>query len=78
MADTTVLPVPNQLKAQLQKCKTVRSADVRIHTQRIIETLATEKINMNDNTTMAKKENESNKRGGLILQIGYSICLFLP
>ena len=29
MADTAPLPVPNQLKAQLQKCKTVRSADVR-------------------------------------------------
>eukprot|EP00537_Pseudo-nitzschia_pungens_P002732 CAMPEP_0172363182 /NCGR_PEP_ID=MMETSP1060-20121228/6613_1 /TAXON_ID=37318 /ORGANISM="Pseudo-nitzschia pungens, Strain cf. cingulata" /LENGTH=53 /DNA_ID=CAMNT_0013085869 /DNA_START=144 /DNA_END=305 /DNA_ORIENTATION=+ len=27
MAETSPLPVPNQLKAQLQKCKTVRSAD---------------------------------------------------
>lgn len=26
--DYALLPVPNQLKAQLQKCKTVRSADV--------------------------------------------------
>jgi hypothetical protein len=29
MSETAPLPVPNQLKAQLQKCKTVRSADVR-------------------------------------------------
>uniref|UniRef100_A0A6U9VSP8 Uncharacterized protein n=1 Tax=Pseudo-nitzschia australis TaxID=44445 RepID=A0A6U9VSP8_9STRA len=30
MAETAPLPVPNQLKTQLQKCKTVRTADVRI------------------------------------------------
>lgn len=29
MSETAPLPVPNQLKAQLKKCKTVRSADVR-------------------------------------------------
>eukprot|EP00532_Pseudo-nitzschia_australis_P008163 CAMPEP_0168163140 /NCGR_PEP_ID=MMETSP0139_2-20121125/209_1 /TAXON_ID=44445 /ORGANISM="Pseudo-nitzschia australis, Strain 10249 10 AB" /LENGTH=57 /DNA_ID=CAMNT_0008079999 /DNA_START=119 /DNA_END=292 /DNA_ORIENTATION=+ len=27
MAETAPLPVPNQLKTQLQKCKTVRTAD---------------------------------------------------
>ena len=29
MSETAPLPVPNQLKAQLKKCKTVRNADVR-------------------------------------------------
>eukprot|EP00534_Pseudo-nitzschia_fraudulenta_P004012 CAMPEP_0201124064 /NCGR_PEP_ID=MMETSP0850-20130426/10360_1 /ASSEMBLY_ACC=CAM_ASM_000622 /TAXON_ID=183588 /ORGANISM="Pseudo-nitzschia fraudulenta, Strain WWA7" /LENGTH=54 /DNA_ID=CAMNT_0047391251 /DNA_START=111 /DNA_END=275 /DNA_ORIENTATION=- len=27
MSETAPLPVPNQLKAQLKKCKTVRNAD---------------------------------------------------